>query len=137
MAIDFFNLSSKKITIYSDFRKDLMINPITQDLTLRLNEDSVKEALKNLILTNKGERLYMPDFGANIRQYLFDPNDDAAHNSIKTEINDAIKKYIPNLQVTELSVTKSEENENLAIVKIDYIVTTNALQSSDFVMLEL
>lgn len=98
---------------------------------------AVKADLMHLLLTNKGERLYMPDFGANIRQYLFDPNDDVAHNSIKTEINDAIKKYIPNLQVTELSVTKSEENENLAIVKIDYIVTTNALQSSDFVMLEL
>jgi hypothetical protein len=107
---------------------------------LELTRDAkraIKSDLIHLLLTNKGERLYMPNFGANLRQYLFEPNDDIAANAIKTEINNAIKEFLPNLQVTELSVTKSEDNEHAVLVRIDYIVTLAALQSTDFVVLEL
>ena len=101
------------------------------------NSAAIKSDLMHLLLTNKGERLYMPDFGANIRQYLFEPNDNAAASSIKNEINQAVKKFIPNLSITELSVTPLEDNINAVIVRIDYLVTTAALQSTDFVELEL
>jgi phage baseplate assembly protein W len=107
---------------------------------LELTRDAkraIKSDLIHLLLTNKGERLYMPNFGANLRQYLFEPNDSIAANAIRTEINTTIKEFLPNLQVTELSVTKSEDNEHAVLVRIDYIVTLAALQSTDFVVLEL
>lgn len=107
---------------------------------LKMNEEpkkAIKADLVHLLLTNKGERLYMPDFGANLRQYIFDMNDGPTHNSIKNEINEAVRKFIPNLTITELTVTPSEENERAVIVRIDYNVTTGAFQSTDFVALEL
>lgn len=107
---------------------------------LKMNTDAklaIKSDLLHLLLTNKGERLYLPNFGANLRQYIFEPNDQIASNSIKNEINEAIKSFLPNLQVTELTVTPSTENQHAVIVRIDYIVTISALQSSDFVVLEL
>jgi hypothetical protein len=107
---------------------------------LKLNTDAkqaIKSDLVHLLLTNKGERLYLPNFGANLRQYLFEPNDDTVANSIKNEINQAIKEFIPNLQVTELTVTPSETNIHAVVVRIDYLVTLSALQSADFVALEL
>ena len=107
---------------------------------LKMNTEAkqaIKSDLVHLLLTNKGERLYLPDFGANLRQYLFEPNDDASANAVKNEINEAIKKFIPNLNVTELTVTKSEDNIHAVVVKIDYIVTISALQSADFVILKL
>lgn len=107
---------------------------------LKMNNDAkqaIKSDLVHLLLTNKGERLYMPDFGANLRQYLFEQNDEPSFEGIKNEINEAIRKYIPNLTVTELSTTKSEDNQHAVIVKIGYTVTTGAFQSTDFVTLEL
>lgn len=107
---------------------------------LRMNQDAkraIKADLVHLLLTNKGERLYLPDFGANLRQYLFEPNDDVSANAIKNEINEAIKKFIPNLVVTQLTVDKSQNNEYAVVVRIDYLVTVSALQSADFVELEL
>jgi len=98
---------------------------------------AIKSDLMHLLLTNKGERLYMPDFGANLRQYLFEPNDTVGTEGIKKEINTAVQKYIPNLTITELSVTPSEDNRNAAIVRLDYLVTASALQSLDFIELEL
>lgn len=107
---------------------------------LKMNTDAkqaIKSDLVHLLLTNKGERLYLPNFGANLRQYIFEPNDETSANAIKNEINQAIKEFIPNLQVTELTVTPSEDNIHATVVRIDYIVTISALQSSDFVILEL
>ena len=79
----------------------------------------------------------MPEFGANLRKYIFEPNDQPSANAIKNEVNQAIKKFIPNLNVTELTVTPSEDNIHAVVIKIDYIVTIAALQSADFVILEL
>jgi len=107
---------------------------------LKMNQDAkraIKADLTHLLLTNKGERLYLPDFGANLRQYLFEPNDDISANAIRNEINEAIKKFIPNLNVTQLTVAKSENNEYAVVVRIDYLVTVSALQSADFVELEI
>lgn len=107
---------------------------------LKMNTDAkqaIKSDLVHLLLTNKGERLYLPNFGANLRQYIFEPNDESSANAIKNEINQAIREFIPNLQVTQLTVTPSEDNIHATVVRIDYLVTISALQSADFVALEL
>jgi phage baseplate assembly protein W len=107
---------------------------------LKMNTDAkqaIKSDLVHLLLTNKGERLYLPNFGANLRQYIFEPNDEISANAIKNEINQAIREFIPNLQVTQLTVTPSEDNIHATVVRIDYLVTISALQSADFVALEL
>lgn len=107
---------------------------------LELNSDpkkAIKADLMHLLLTNLGERLYLPDFGANIRQYIFEQNDELSWSAIKNELNGAIKKFIPNLNITELSAEKLETNEHAVIVRIDYSVTTGAFESTDFVQLIL
>ena len=107
---------------------------------LKMNDESkkaIKSDLMHLLMTNKGERLYMPDFGANLRQYIFEQNDNPSWDGIRNEINDAVRKYIPNLIINNLSTTESEDNIHAVIVKVDYTVTTGAFQSSDFITLKL
>ena len=106
-----------------------------------VSEKGIKSDLIHLLLTNKGERLYLPDFGANLRQYLFEPNDDEVQGRIKTEIQTAISKYIPNLQVDSITTKTGEggqiRNEHHILVTIDYTVTEGAFKSSDSVQIEL
>lgn len=45
-----------KREVYSDFTMDMFRNPVSNDLARRTNENAVKEAVKNLILTDRGER---------------------------------------------------------------------------------
>lgn len=106
-----------------------------------VSERAIKSDLIHLLLTNKGERLYLPDYGANLRQYIFEPNDSEVHGKIKEEIQSAISKYIPNLLVDEISLKAGEEgqsrNEHHVLVTIDYTVTEGAFQKSDSVQIEL
>jgi phage baseplate assembly protein W len=98
---------------------------------------AIKADLLHLLLTNKRQRLYMPDFGVDLKKYLFEQNDEVTSGLIKEEISVAIKKYIPNLQLTELSVNNSEENEYKKIIRLDYVVTEDAFSFSDYVIIEL
>lgn len=109
------------------------------DFILLNNEDSkaIKSDLMHLILTKKGERLYLPDFGTNLLKYIFEPNDTLTRNDIKNEITDTVKKYLPNLQINEVSVEQSERSEHAAKVRIDYTVTEGVFQETDFIIIEI
>ena len=101
------------------------------------NEEAIKSDLLHLLLTNKRERLYLPSFGTNLRRYLFEQNDGDVHEGIRGEIQQAINRYIPNLQINEITVNQSESNEHAALVRLDYTVTNAAFSSSDFVEIEI
>lgn len=101
------------------------------------NEEAIKSDLLHLLLTTKRERLYLPKFGTNLRQYIFEQNEGEVHEGIRNEIQQVINKFIPNLQVNNITVTKSESNEHAAIARLDYTVTTAAFKQPDFVEIEI
>ena len=105
-----------------------------------LNKDdknAIKANLMHLILTNKGERLYLPDFGTNLRKSIFEPNDGYTHSSIKDEIKEVVKKYLPNLTINEVIVEQSEASEYAATIRVDYTVTDDVFETKDFVLIQL
>ncbi len=96
------------------------------------NKDAIRADLLHLLLTNKGERLYMPDFGSDLKKYIFEPNDSITHEQIRENLNDTIKIYIPNLTVNNISF-RNDDIEELIIVELTYTVTDGTFQSSETV----
>ncbi len=66
-----------------------------------------KEALNSnlllLLLTDKGERYYQPDYGLDIRKYIFEPKDGFTRSDIEEEIRETVKLYIPELTITNVT----------------------------------
>lgn len=107
---------------------------------LELNDNdsaAIKADLMHLILTRKGERLYLPDFGTNLMKFIFEPNDSTTLSEIKEEISTVVKKYLPNLSINEIKVDQSSDSEYAATIKIDYTVTDDVFETSDFVIINL
>ena len=98
----------------------------------KTNETAIRADLLHLLLTNKGERLYMPDFGSDLKKFIFEPNDSITHIDIKNTINETIKKYIPNLIIDSIEF-KNNDIEELIVVEVKYTVTEGAFSSSDVV----
>ena len=88
---------------------------------------AIKADLLHLILTNKGERLYLPDFGTDLRKHLFDPYDGITETEIKDEISEAVKKYIPNLKITSVTTQEAPQGPYGVVVKIEYIILQRRL----------
>jgi phage baseplate assembly protein W len=107
---------------------------------LDLNADdssAIKADLMHLILTRKGQRLYNPDFGTDLLKYIFEPEDGLTLGGIKDEVNTAVKKYLPNLKINSLTVDQSTESDYAAVVRIDYTITNDVFNVSDFVIINI
>jgi phage baseplate assembly protein W len=105
--------------------------PLTDDVEnnffLKRNEitmDSIKSNLMLLILTKKGSRYMLRDYGTNLEKFLFDPNDTLTESDIETEIKNTVNKYIPKLTINKVVFEKTEENT--------MIITINFVYSDDF-----
>jgi phage baseplate assembly protein W len=86
------------------------------------NADAVKRAVRNLILTNFGERPYEPLYGGNVRAMLFENTDDPLLDSlIRSRIETAIDKYEPRAKV-ESVVVDVKPDSNALVIKIRFMV---------------
>ena len=107
---------------------------------LDLNSDdraAIKADLMHLILTRKGQRLYNPQFGTDLLKFIFEPEDGLTLNDIKTEITTVVKKYLPKLQINDISVTESPDSVHAAVVRIDYTITDDVFTTEDFVIINI
>jgi phage baseplate assembly protein W len=107
---------------------------------LDLNSDdnaAIKADLMHLILTRKGQRLYNPDFGTDLLRYIFEPEDGLTLSQIKTEITNVVKKYLPKLQINQITVDQSPDSEYAAVIRIDYTISEDVFTTTDFVIIQL
>lgn len=124
-------------------------------------EKEVRANLIHLLLTRKGSRYYLPDFGTRLYEYIFEQNDIITFNHIEEEIREGVKKYIPNLDINSIDIVSAEndpdqittiseeEDDRLfrvssdstkpytAKVKINYTVNNGTFSSSDFVIINI
>ena len=106
------------------------------DLT-ETNNDAIKSDLLHLVLTNKGSRLYKPEFGTNLMRMIFEPNDGITQGQIKEELDGAIKRYMPNLKINTLTVVGDTTNEHLAKVEIHYTVSDDVFEQNDSISINI
>lgn len=79
-------------------------------------KDQIKSNLINLLLTNKGERVYEPNFGCDLYKMLFEPSTDQLYERIRSNINYGVNTYIPEISVVDIDITS--ENNYVYIILI-------------------
>jgi phage baseplate assembly protein W len=82
-------------------------------------KEQVKSNLINYILTNKGERLFNPTFGGNLRASLFNP--DSSFDSVVASLEQEIYAYVPNIIIRNIAIKKYSD-ENLVNIILDYSI---------------
>lgn len=107
--------SINKQEYYSDFLINFDTNPVTGVLARVTNEDSVKQALKNLLLTNYTERFYDPFVGSKINSLLFEPFSVITALDLKSEIETSIRNNEPRVIVHDVHVTPKEDQNGYQI----------------------
>ena len=109
--------------------KDININfkkhPVTGDLVVSKDASAIKQAIVNLLLTNKGERLFQPKYGSDIRSQLFEPLDFATAANVKRQILYSIQQFEPRIEVSKLACTPNFESNGFDVEMV-YIITGGA-----------
>lgn len=114
---------------YSDFSKNLEQIPGRTDLSRRINESSVRESIKNIVLTNKGERLFQPDFGCDINASLFENIDANTIIILKDNIRKAISTYEPRCIVKAVEIIADLDTNNIQATVLFSVINTSNTSS--------
>ena len=96
-------------------------------------EEQAQHNLKNLLLTNLGERPMQPEFGSRLLSVVFEFKDDAL---IEEVINEAVEKWLPYLTINEVITSVDATNQNRLNVSIDFSVATSP-NATDQIVLDL
>ena len=72
-------------------------------LMSQVTKDAFSSDLLLLLLTQKGERYYEPEYGTNLLKYIFEPNDELTANDVEQELKNTVSLYIPALKITKIT----------------------------------
>ena len=90
-------------------------------------KDQTKSNLINFFLTNKGERPFRPNFGANLRSYLFENITRITAASMATSINTALKNYEPRIEVLNTNIQARPDSNEVFITVTGRVKSTNEI----------
>lgn len=90
-------------------------HPVTDDILVSKDASAIKQAIVNLLLTNKGERLFNPDYGSDIRSYLFQPLDYATAAQISNNIRYSISNFEPRISVLSIESTPNFDDNGIDV----------------------
>ena len=86
--------------------------------------EQAKSNLKNLLLTNKGERILQPDFGTGLQELLFEQITDDLEIQLESLITDSVNFWLPYIDIDEIVVDMSDEmkDRNTAGIHLKFSV---------------
>jgi len=90
---------------WSDLDLSLKIHPIRKDIIPLKDDAAIKNAVKNLLISNFYERPFQDDLGANLRGLLYEPADVITEIELRDNIYDVLSKYEPRISVTSIGIT--------------------------------
>lgn len=116
---------------YSDFKTSFDFQK--GDLITLTNDDSVRQSLRNIFLTNSGDRLFSA-MDSGMRALLFEPISSVTEAIIENKVRLAIQNYEPRVKILDLRINGSEEDDAYLITLTVSIINTNESVSMDFIL---
>ena len=89
-------------------------------------ETSIRESIAVVLKTEPGERVGLPDFGAGLGQFLFEPNNAATHARMQDAIVRALASWERRIEVEAVDVAADADDAEAALATITYRLVATA-----------
>jgi len=122
---------------HRDLDLSLKIYPIRKDIIPLKDDAAIKNAVKNLLVSNFYERPFQDDLGANLRGLLFEPSGFLTEIQLRDNIRNVIKKYEPRVSVKAIDITDDIDNNSYRITVNFLIKEYDTAESVEIVLRRL
>lgn len=85
-------------------------------------EDDVEQAIQIILLTSRGDRVMLPEFGAGLRDFVFEPNSEATRARMEESVRKALVDWEPRIDIERVEVTPSDDGPSVVLIHVDYVV---------------
>ena len=112
---------------FKDISSSFKVNPLNEDLIAIKNETAIARSIRNLILTQPGERFFNPLLGSEVTGLLFENLDELTASEVSDQIKITIENFEPRVILTDVNVSPNYDNGefnvtlNYDIVGIDLL----------------
>lgn len=89
-------------------------------LVISSGADNVRESIQVILLTEPGQRVRLPEFGAGLGRFLFEPNIPATHIAIARRITQSLQRWEPRIRVAQVEVDSDPADAQAALATITY-----------------
>lgn len=118
--------------LYTDFDFNFIANPNNGDVSKKVDTEAIKQSVRNLILTNRGERPFQPALGSRVRGLLFELGDPFTALELQKEIAITIENFEPRVKLLDVRVTDELDANRFKIQIYFSIVSTGQQEDVDF-----
>jgi phage baseplate assembly protein W len=119
-------MSAPTVVLTGDFLGSGWAFPVGVDargrIALSRRERDIEEAIVMILLTPKGQRVMRPDFGCQIHDLVFAPNDASTAGLASFYVEDALAMWEPRIRVLSVRAAPDSESPERLLVHIDYEV---------------
>lgn len=119
---------------FKDIKIDFARNPFTDDVAHVRNDNSIKQALKNLVLTVPGEVPFDNSIGSRVSELLFEPMDELISDALQDEIAATINKFEPRVSLINTIIVPNFETGKYSVTIKYRIVGLPLTESVSFVL---
>lgn len=112
-----------RVKPYTDLDLRFKPHPNFGDVVPLKDIAAIKNSIRGILLTNKGERPFQPNFGCNITGYLFEQPDPITLSFLEDEIKDSIAQYEPRVVTTDVKV-QDNTDANALFVSVSCILVS-------------
>ena len=119
------NVSDKTVKIWKDLNLNFTKHPLTNDVNRVYDVEAIKRSVKNLILTDYGERPFQPWIGSNIRALLFENVDALTVSSLVTQIELLLENFEPGVVLEAVDVDEMIDSNAIKIT-IQFTLTNSS-----------
>lgn len=116
---------------FSDIDMGFLPNPVSKDISRKYDENAIKQSIKNIILTKNYERPFHSDIGSQVMSLLFEPITPMLAATMKKTIVNTIAAYEPRVNLLDVSVLLSPDNNGVYVTITFMIVNTSTPVSVD------
>jgi phage baseplate assembly protein W len=106
---------ARNTRLFSDLDLNFTAHPVTGDVAMRYDENAVKTAVKNLVLTQNYERPFHSEIGSPIHALLFDLSSPLLAFSLKRAIVDLVNNFEPRVNLQDVEVSVSQPNNSVYV----------------------
>lgn len=117
---------NKEVEVFSDFTTNFLKTPVGDQLARVINDSSIRQSIRNLMLTNTGDRLFQPTIGGNIRELLFENNLQENLITARNYVKTVIERFEPRVQLVDVRMDSPERDPHTVYVTIIYRTLNNS-----------
>jgi phage baseplate assembly protein W len=116
-------ITSSRTRLYKDLDLEFLNRP-SGDIYKKTDAAAVKQAIKNLLMTNRFEKPFRPNFGGGLNEFLFSLSTEFDEIDIQERIFDVITSYEPRAAVQKVNVTLLPDNNSINVTVAFQVIST-------------